>query len=106
MIRKLRATLALASIALLAGAAIAHAAGYVAANLISVSVNNTPRGTVAVAFSDEAFATGERVSIAVSGGGSATLAAVRAASVNIEKSATSTGALDQSVTLPSNATDS
>ncbi|TFD59337.1 hypothetical protein E3T43_04310 [Cryobacterium sp. Hh7] len=106
MIRKLRATLALASIALLAGAAVAHAAGYAAANLISVSGNNTPGGTVVVAFGDESFATGERVSIAVSGGGSATLAAVRAASVNIEKLATSTDALDRSVTLPSNATDS
>ncbi|TFD49941.1 hypothetical protein E3T46_11285 [Cryobacterium sp. Hh11] len=104
MIRKLRATLA--SIALLAGAAVALAAGYVAANLISVSGDNTPGGTVAVACGDEAFATGERVSIAVFGGGSATLAAVRAASVNIEKSATSTGALDRSATLPSNATDS
>lgn len=106
LIRKLLATLALASIALLAGPVAAHAAGYVAADLISVSGSSTAGGTVAVAFADEAFATREPVSIAVSGEGSATLAAVRAVSVNIEKSATSTGALDLSVTLPSNAADS
>ena len=106
LLRKSLATLALAGMALFAGPAAAHAAGYVAADLITVSGSATAGGTVAVAFADEAFATREPVSIAVSGEGSATLAAVRAATVNVEKSATSDGALDLSVTLPDTATGS
>ncbi|MDJ0376946.1 hypothetical protein [Cryobacterium sp. PH31-L1] len=106
MIKKLIATLALAGVALLAGPVAAHAAGYVAADLISVSGSQTAGSTVAIAFDDGAFAASETVSVAVSGEGSVILAAVRAATVDLRKTSTSVGALDLKVTLPADATGS
>lgn len=106
LIRKLFATLALVSVAVLAGPVAAHAAGYVAADLVTVSGAQAAGSTVSVAFDDGAFTNSEQVSLAVSGQGSATLAALRAATVNTEKTATSDGALDLTVTLPSDATGS
>lgn len=104
--RKLLATLALAGVAALAGPVAAHAAGYVAADLVTVSGSQTPGSTVTVAFDDGAFTDSEKVSIAVSGEGLVTVATLRAATVNTEKTATSAGALDLKVTLPSDATGS
>ena len=106
MLKKLLATLALAAIAVLAGPVAAHAAGYVAADLVTVSGSQTPGSTVTVAFDDGAFTDSEKVSIAVSGEGLVTVATLRAATVNTEKTATSAGALDLKVTLPSDATGS
>ncbi|MDJ0338405.1 hypothetical protein [Cryobacterium sp. PH31-O1] len=106
MIKKLLATLALVGAALLAGPVAAHAAGYVAADLITVSGSQTAGSTVAVAFDDGAFAPAEKVSVAVSGEGSVTLATLRAATVDIQKTATGAGALDLKVTLPTGATGS
>ena len=106
MFRKVLAALALVGVAVFAGPAAAHAAGYVAADLITVSGSQAAGSTVRVAFDDDAFTAAEQVSIAVSGEGSVTLATLRAATVNAEKTATSDGALDLTVTLPSNATGS
>ena len=106
LLRKLLATLALVGVAVLGGPVAAHAAGYVAADLITVSGSQTAGSTVSVVFDDGAFTDSEQVSLAVSGEGSATLAALRAATVNAKKTATSAGALDLTVTLPSDATGS
>ncbi|TFD06160.1 hypothetical protein [Cryobacterium sp. TMT1-66-1] len=106
MLRKLLATLALVAVAVLAGPVAAHAAGYVAADLITVSGSQTAGSTVTVTFDDGAFAGGEQVSVAVSGEGSVTLAALRAATVDTHKTATSLGAVNLKVTLPSDATGS
>lgn len=106
LIRKLLATAALVGIAVLSGPVAAHAAGYVAADLITVSGSQAAGSAVSVAFDDGAFTGNEQVSLAVSGEGSATLAALRAATVSTQKAATSDGALDLTVTLPSDATGS
>ncbi|GEP28441.1 hypothetical protein CLE01_30390 [Cryobacterium levicorallinum] len=106
LFRKVLATLALVGVAVLAGPVAAHAAGYVAADLITVSGSQAAGSTVRVAFDDDAFTAEEQVSIAVSGEGSATLATLRSATVDTQKAATSTGALDLKVTLPNDATGS
>ena len=106
MFRKLLATLALAGIAVLSGPVAAHAAGYVAADLITVSGSSTAGGTVTVAFNDGAFDPAEQVSVAVSGEGSVILAAVRANTIDTQKTATGSGALDLNITLPADATGS
>ncbi|SEM65223.1 hypothetical protein E3O25_14515 [Cryobacterium sp. TMT1-3] len=106
MIKKLLATLALVGVALLAGPVAAHAAGYVAADLITVSGSQSAGSTVTVAFNDGAFTAAEKVAVAVSGEGSVTLAALRATTVDTRKTATGAGALDLKVTLPTGATGS
>jgi LPXTG-motif cell wall-anchored protein len=103
---KLFATFTLAVIALLAVPAAAHAVGYVAADLISVSGDQQAGGTVAVAFNNGAFENAERVSVAVTGEGAVTIGVIRADTINVERSATRLGALDLTLLLPADATGS
>lgn len=106
MLKKLLATLTIAFVVLLAVPAAAHASGYVAADLISVSGDQQAGGEVSVAFRAGAFENLERVSVAVTGDGAVTLGLVRAATVDAVRSATGVGGLDLTVILPTDATGS
>ena len=106
MLKKILATLTIALGTLLAVPMAAHAAGYVAADLISVSGDQQAGGKVSVAFGDGAFENSERVSVAVTGEGEVTFGAVRAATVDAVRSATNVGALNLTVVLPTDATGS
>ena len=104
MAKKTFAAIALAVLAVFAVPAAANAAGYVPADDVVVSGTIAPGATVSVAFTDGAFTAGESVSFAVTGSGTATLSAVKAATVSLTKSATSAGAASVNVTLPADAT--
>ena len=104
MVKKTFATIALAVLAVLAVPAAANAAGYVPADDVVVSGTIEAGATVSVAFTDGAFTPGESVSFAVTGSGTATLSAVKAATVSLTKSATSAGAASVNVALPADAT--
>ncbi|TFD66495.1 hypothetical protein [Cryobacterium ruanii] len=106
MLKKHLATLTIAVVAVLAVPVAAQAAGYVAADLISVSGDQQAGGEVSVAFGDGAFENLERVSVAVTGEGAVTFGLVRAATVDVVRSATRVGALDLTVILPADATGS
>lgn len=106
MLKKILATLTIALGTLLAVPVAAHAAGYVAADLIAVSGDQQAGGEVSVAFDDGAFENSERVSVAVTGEGDVTFGTLRAATVDAVRSATSVGALDLTVVLPTDATGS
>ncbi|MBG6214633.1 MAG: hypothetical protein LH475_06420 [Cryobacterium sp.] len=106
MLKKFFATLAIAGVAVLALPVAAHATGYVAADLISVSGDPQAGGEVSVEFDDGAFENAERVSVAVSGEGPVTFGVVQAATVGVVRSATRLGALDLIVRLPADATGS
>lgn len=103
MIKKALATLALAIIAAFAVPAAAHAA-YVPAGNITVSGTVTASGTVTVNFANGSFVAGGTVTFTVSGSGTATLAAYKAATVSLEKTADADGSVAVDVTLPANAT--
>lgn len=64
-----------------------------------------PGGTSRVSFAPQSFSPHEDVAFAVVGSGSATLAAVRAASVTLVSSADADGAIGVSVTLPVDAVE-
>lgn len=105
MIKKITAVFALALAGLFI-APVAANASYVPGATIEVSGSVTPGGTSTVAFSAGAFQPGETVSFTLTGenASGATLAAVD--SKSLEKTASSTGAVNLNVTLPSNATGS
>ncbi|RJT91031.1 sortase [Cryobacterium melibiosiphilum] len=96
--------IALAILAVFAVPAAANAAGYVPADSITVSGDVVAGGTVTVAFADGAFTPGEDVSFAVTGSGTATLSAFKAATVTLVKTASASGAASVNVTLPVDAT--
>ena len=104
MARKALAVIALAILAIFAVPAAANAAGYVPAGNITVSGNAVAGGTVIIVFGDGAFAGSENVSFAVSGAGTVTLSAFKAATVTLVKQATPAGSATVNVTLPQNAT--
>lgn len=104
MARKTFAVIALAILAVFAVPAAANAAGYVPANNVSVSGEAVAGGTVTVTFAEGSFTPGEDVSFAVTGSGTATLSAFKAATVTLVKTASATGAASVNVTLPADAT--
>ena len=104
MARKALAVIALAILAIFAVPAAANAAGYVPAGNITVSGNAVAGGTVIIVFGDGSFAGSENVSFAVSGAGTVTLSAFKAATVTLVKQATPAGSASVSVTFPQNAT--
>ncbi len=106
MLKKFFAALAIAGVAVLAAPVAAQATGYVAADLVSVSGTPQAGGEVSVEFKDGAFEKAERVSVAVSGEVAVTFGVVRAATVNVVRSATGLGALDLTVRLPADAAGS
>ncbi|MFC5929192.1 hypothetical protein D6T64_00910 [Cryobacterium melibiosiphilum] len=75
----------------------------VTANHIAVTGDDSAGGTANVAIAAAAFTPHEDVAFAVVGSGSATLSAVRAASVSLVLSADAAGAADLTVTLPADA---
>jgi hypothetical protein len=106
MAKKTFAVVALSILAIFAAPAAANAAGYVAADDVSVSGTPVAGGATTVGFADGAFTDGEGVSFSVTGSGSATLSVVKAATVSLTKTASSTGAASVVVTLPTDATGS
>lgn len=106
MLKKLFATLAIIGVAVLALPVAAHATGYVAADLVSVSGSQQAGGEVSVGFKNGAFQNAESVSVAVTGASAVTIGVVRAATVDSVRSASILGALDLIVRLPSEATGS
>lgn len=106
MARRLFAAFALGILAVFAMPIAAQASGYVPADSVSTTGAAVPGGTVAVDFAAGAFMAGESVVFAVNGEGTATLSAVRAETVTLVKSATSSGAAHVDVTLPTDATGS
>ncbi|SDN37760.1 hypothetical protein SAMN05216368_10581 [Cryobacterium flavum] len=106
MLKKLLATLAIAAVALLAVPVAAQAAGYVAADLVSVSGDQQPGGEVSVGFQSGAFEKAERVAVAVTGDGAVTIGIVRAVTTDTERTATNLGALELTIVLPADAVGS
>lgn len=104
MLKKITAVFALALVGLFAAPVAANASYVPNAGTISGSV--TPGGTSSVSFGADTFQPGETVSFTLTGenASGATLAAVETKS--LEKTASSSGAVDLNVTLPSNATGS
>ena len=85
------------------GAVAAPQTQVVTASSIEVAGNHAPGGTSTVTFAPQAFTPHEDVAFAVVGSGSATLSAVRAASVTLVSSAGADGAIGVHVTLPADA---
>jgi len=85
------------------GAMAAPQTQVVTASSIEVAGDQAPGGTSIVTFAPQAFTPHEDVAFAVVGSGSATLSAVRAASVTLVSSAGADGAIDVHVTLPADA---
>ena len=104
MARKTFAAIALAILAVFAVPTAANAAGYVPSGSVSVSGDAVPGATVTVTFADGSFLPGEDVSFAVTGSGTVTLSAFKAATVTLVKSASATGSASVNVTLPADAT--
>ena len=100
MAKKTFAVIALAFLAIFAVPAAANAAGYVAADSISVSGSSTPGSEQTVSFADGSFTAGEVVSFAVTGEGFATSTVTLAGTANAQ------GAVTFKFTLPSNASGS
>ena len=104
MLKKALAVLSFAVLALVAVPSAANAAGYVPSNNVTVTGNAVPGGTVTVNFAAGSFAPNESVAVSVSGNTSVTLSAVKAAVLTtFTKQASSTGALSENVTFPTNA---
>lgn len=101
MAKKFFATIALAVLAIVAVPTAAHA-DYVPQSSIEVSGEVEAGGTVEVSFADGAFTGSEQVSFAVTGEGTVTLAAVRAAitTTTLVKTADADGSVSVAVTLP------
>jgi hypothetical protein len=106
MARRVFAAIALAVAAVFVAPLTAQASGYVPADSISVSGTPLAGATVSVDFAAGAFTAGEAVTFAVDGAGTATLSAMRAATVTLVKSATPAGAASVNVTLPADASGS
>lgn len=102
MIRKTLAALTLIVMGLFLAPGVASAA-YVPQGEVTVTGDASPGGVVTVSFSDGVFLANESVAFTVSGEGTATLAVVRAATVNLTKQASSTGSVSVNVTLPADA---
>lgn len=103
MARKALAVIALAILAVFAVPAAANAAGYVPSGNITVSGQIVAGATVTVTFSDGSFTANEQVAFAVTGSGTVTLSAVKAATVPLTKTASAGGGVVLYVTLPQNA---
>ncbi|TDW29778.1 sortase [Cryobacterium psychrophilum] len=109
MAKKTFAVIALAVLAIFAVPAAANAVGYVPEDKVAVNGSATAGAALDVIFADGSFGgpgTGERVSFAVSGRGSATLSNFKAATVTTVKSTDAQGAVTLTVTLPTDATGS
>ena len=102
--KKTFAAIALAVLAVFAVPAAANAAGYVPEANVTVSGAVVAGQSTDVNIADGSFTGGESVIVSVTGEGSATLSAFKAATVSITKTATSAGAASVTVTLPTNAT--
>ena len=100
MIKKAFAVVALAALALFAVPTAATAAGYVAADNITVSGSATPGSEQTVDFADGSFNAGETVTFAVSGAGFAT------STVTLTGTANAQGGITFKFTLPANASGS
>jgi hypothetical protein len=109
MLKKTFAVIALAVLAVFAVPVAANAAGYVPASNVRVSGSVTAGAALDVIFADGSFGgpgTGEDVSFAVSGSGSATLSTFKAATMTTVKSTGAQGGVTLTVTLPTDATGS
>jgi hypothetical protein len=108
MFKKAFAVVVLATIAIFAGPAAANAAGYVASDHVTVSGSSTPGGTAVVNFLAGSFGAGDSIKFAVTGEGTVTLSAVRAAvqTTTLTKTADTSGAVSLNVKLPTSATGS
>lgn len=105
MFKKLVATGGIVLLALFASPLSANAATYVPDGNITVSDSTpTPGQAVNVDFTAGSFTGLENVGFAVTGEGNATLAILKAATVNTSKAAAANGSVTLVVTLPSNAT--
>ena len=100
MIKKAIAVVALAALALFSVPTAATAAGYVAADNITVSGSATPGSEQTVDFADGSFNAGETVTFAVSGAGFAT------STVTLTGTADAQGGITFKFTLPANASGS
>lgn len=103
MLRKTLAAVALAFAALVATPLAANAAGYAPNSNVTVNGPVVAGGTVIVNFGPGSFAGSENVSFQVTGYGTVTLSAFKAATVTATKQATPAGAVSESVTLPTDA---
>lgn len=109
MLKKTFAVIALAVLAVFAVPAAANAAGYVPSDKVNVNGSATAGAALDIIFADGSFGgrgTGEKVSFAVSGRGSAKLANFKAETMTTVKSTDAQGAVSLTVTLPADATGS
>src|SRR5680860_886232 len=102
--KKTFAAIALALLAAFAVPTAATAAVYVPESSVTVVGEVIAGGTVTINIAPGSFTAGEQVSFAVTGSGTVTLSAFKAATVTIVKTATASGAASVNVTLPANAT--
>ena len=100
MAKKTFAVIALAFLAIFAVPAAANAAGYIAADNISVSGSATAGSEQTVTFDDGSFTAGETVTFAVTGEGFAT------STITMTGTADAQGAVTFTFTLPSDASGS
>ena len=100
MAKKTFAVIALAFLAIFAVPAAANAAGYIAADSVSVSGSATAGSEQTVTFDDGSFAPGETVTFAVTGEGFAT------ATITMTGTADAQGAVTFKFTLPADANGS
>ena len=100
MAKKTFAVIALAFLAIFAVPAAANAAGYIAADSVSVSGSATAGSEQTVTFDDGSFAPGETITFAVTGEGFAT------ATITMTGTADAQGAVTFKFTLPADASGS
>lgn len=104
MLKKTLAAVVLAFVALVATPLAANAADpYVPNNNVTVNGEVVAGGTVTVTFGPGSFSGSENVAFQVTGYGTVTLSAFKAATVTATKQATPAGAVSENVTLPTDA---